>query len=364
MPRRDPNPDTMNLSWWTRQRFLAFLSLACLAAAPDFHWKQALPGYHFNFPRDHFDHPGYRTEWWYYTGNVEDRSGTRFGFELVFFRQGKRRGPDTNPSAWRIDDLYLTHAALTDVRGQHFFYQERLNRAGPGIAGISFDSRRIWNGNWSVQWTGDQQALTALAPDFSFSLQLRPLKPLVINGIDSVSQKAEGLGNASYYVSFPRLSVSGSVSVAGAQHQVTGTAWMDHEWFTYQLPSGETGWDWFSIQLDNHTELMLFELRRRDGSIDPYSSGTYVDAAGKSHYLASRDFRLTPLEKWSRYPIHWRIEIPSLNVQLDCRAVVDNQEIKAAKGGNTYWEGAVNYSGTFRGVGYLEMTGYQGRVAF
>ena len=139
---------------------------------------------------------------------------------------------------------------------------------------------------------------------------------------------------------------------------------MDHEWFTRQLSAGQVGWDWFSAQLDNRTELMLFELRRKDGSIDPYSSGTYVDASGKAHHLEARDFHLTPLEKWTRYPVHWRIDVPSLHLHLDCRAVIDDQELKAGKAGTTYWEGAVNYSGSQHGVGYLEMTGYDKPVEF
>lgn len=343
---------------------LAASLLLAYAATANFHWRTAVPGYHFSFPRDHFNHPDFRTEWWYYTGNVEDAKGSRFGFELVFFRQGKRRGPDSNQSAWRIDDLYLAHAAVTEISGKRFFYQERLNRAGPGIAGVSFEEQRVWNGNWSAQWAGDQQTLTAMTPDFEFSLKVAPLKPTIINGVDGVSQKAEGRGNASYYVSFPRLSVGGVISAGGVRHEVKGTAWMDHEWFTYQLDPGQSGWDWFSIQLDNQTELMLFELRRTDGSIDPHSAGTFVDAAGKAHHLAARDFRLTPLGKWTRYPIHWRIEVPQFKLQLDCRAAVDNQELKASEGGNTYWEGAVSYSGSTRGVGYLEMTGYDRRVEF
>ena len=326
-------------------------------AAPGFHWREAVPGYRFEFPRDHFDHPDYRTEWWYYTGNVQDGSGLRFGFELVFFRQGQQRNSDSNPSAWRIDDLYLAHAAVTEVDGHRFVYDERLNRAGPGIAGVSFDARRVWNGNWSVQWTGNGQSLTAVTPDFEFSLELQTLKLPVINGVDSVCQKA-------YYYSFPRLTVSGSLSIAGTKHQVTGSAWMDHEWFTNQLEAGQVGWDWFSVQLDNNTELMLYRLRRSDGSIDPSSSGTYIDARGKARHLSAQDFRLTPLDKWTRYPIHWRIEIPSLKLQLDCRAAVDNQELRTSKAGTTYWEGAVSYSGSGHGIGYLEMTGYDKPVEF
>ena len=340
------------------------LLLAATPAIATFHWSEALPGYHFDFPRDHFNHPSFKTEWWYYTGNVQDASGSRFGFELVFFRQGQSREASANESAWRIDDMYLAHAAVTQADGGRFFYDERLNRAGPGIAGANFESQRVWNGNWSAQWSGAQQTLRATAPDFQFTLTLNAVKPAVINGIDGVSQKAEGRGKASYYVSFPRLAVTGLLTVSGRAHDVKGTAWMDHEWFTHQLEPNQTGWDWFSIQLDDNTELMLFQLRHKDGSIDNCSAGTWVDAAGKAHHLTVKDFRLAPLDKWTRYPVHWKIDVPSLHIQLDCRALVDNQELKASKGGTTYWEGAVNYSGTARGVGYLEMTGYDKPVEF
>jgi len=340
------------------------LAVALSAAAPQVHWREAVQGHRFSFPRDHFDHPDFKTEWWYYTGNLQDSSGARFGFELVFFRQGQARNAQENSSAWRIDDMYLAHAALTDINGKRFLYHERLNRAGPGVAGIRFEERRVWNGNWSMQWSGEDQKLSAITPDFRFALQLHPVKPPVINGVDGVSQKAEGLGKASYYVSFPRLSASGTVTTSGSTYTVNGTTWMDHEWFAHQLTSGQMGWDWFSIQLENNTELMLFQLRRKDGSIDPYSSGTYVDASGKPHHLTASEFRLTALEKWQLYPIHWRIEVPGLKISLDCRAALENQELKAQKGGTTYWEGAVTYSGTAKGVGYLEMTGYGKSVDF
>jgi len=124
------------------------LALWFLAAILDY--KVALPGYHYQFPRDHFNHPEYRTEWWYYTGNVHASDGHRYGFELVFFRQGQDRKPSGNPSAWRLDDLYLAHLALTDIDAGHFLYRKRLNRAGPGIAGVSFEEGRIWNGNWAA----------------------------------------------------------------------------------------------------------------------------------------------------------------------------------------------------------------------
>jgi predicted secreted hydrolase len=339
--------------------------LLFFAALIDF--RLAVPGYQFQFPRDHFDHPEFRTEWWYYTGNLHARDGHRYGFELVFFRQGQRRGPAANPSTWRIDDLYLAHLALTDIDGRHFRYYKRLNRAGPGIAGIDFDQRRIWNGNWETRWDHDSQTLSAVADGIRLSLRLAPRKPAIIQGENGVSQKAEGAGKASYYVSFPLLDTEGTVNGT----PVTGTAWMDHEWFSNQLEPSVQGWDWFSIQLAGNAQFMLFQLRRTDGSIDPYSSGTYIAADGRSTHLKRADFELQPLEFWvspkthARYPTRWRVSIPSLHVALECAAAIPDQElISDDAAGPTYWEGAVVYSGSASGVGYLEMTGYTKPMRF
>ncbi|HEY2013416.1 MAG TPA: lipocalin-like domain-containing protein [Bryobacteraceae bacterium] len=340
---------------------LLFLLTFVLTGSADF--RQALPGYRYQFPRDHFDHPEFRTEWWYYTGNVKSREGRRYGFELVFFRQGQRRGPVSNPSAWRIDDLYLAHLAVTDIDGHRFRYVKRLNRAGPGIAGISLDEGRIWNGNWEARWdkSSDAQTLSAIADDMRFSFRLTPVKPAVIEGEKGISQKGEGAGEASYYVSFPRLAVEGTLDGT----EVTGTAWMDHEWFSNQLAADQQGWDWFSIQLADGTELMLFQLRHKDGSIDPYSSGTYIAKDGRATHLKRSEFDLQPAAYWTspktgaRYPVQWRIRIPGLKIAIDCAAALADQElISEDAAGPTYWEGAVTYSGSAAGVGYLEMTGY------
>ncbi len=338
---------------------LSLLVLPLLAGG--FAYREALPGYHYQFPRDHFEHEDFRTEWWYYTGNVTDGDGKRFGFELVFFREGERHETE-NRSAWTFQNLYLAHAALTDAGGKHFWYEERLNRGGPewngnGLAGAAFDKQRIWNGNWTSQWHGEGQTLDAVSAHFRFHLELQPSKPLVIEGENGVSRKAEGRGRASHYISFPRLEVSGTINSS----RVKGSAWMDHEWFTEQLAGDQAGWDWFSVQLDNRTELMLFELRRKDGSIDLYSSGTFIDLQGKTLHLRRDDFTVEALSKWHGYPIAWRVRIPSLGIDLTCKAVLPDQELR---GSANYWEGAVDYSGTHRGVGYLEMTGYDRPVQF
>ena len=335
--------------------------LLVTATLPEY--RQALPGYHYQFPRDHFEHPDFRTEWWYYTGNVHAAGGHRYGFELVFFRQGERDTARDNPSAWRIDDLYLAHLALTDIDGHRFVSRQRLNRAGPGIAGASFEQARVWNGNWQSRWdtSTSEQTLTAIAGGVRFNLRLKPRKPAVIHGENGVSQKAAGPGKASYYVSFPRLEVTGTVNEVA----VAGEAWMDHEWFTHQLERSQQGWDWFSVQLQNGSELMLFELRDTGGGIDPFSSGTYIAPDGRAQHLKREDFTLQPLDYWksprtgARYPVLWKIAVLSLGITLECQAAIPEQElVPEQKGSPVYWEGAVTFRGSSPGVGYLEMTGY------
>src|SRR5579859_2593330 len=199
--------------------------LALSSGAQDY--EQALPGYRYVFPRDHFNHPSYQTEWWYYTGNLMSAAGHRFGFELTFFRQGVAR--DQDKSTWRIHDVYMAHLALSDISGQHFYHGERINRAGPGIAGIDDRTGLIWNGNWQVKLTEAKHTLRGLDQEFAIQLDLTPAKPPVIHGRDGISAKAEGAGHASHYISFTRLITSGTIELHGANYHVQGTSWMDHE---------------------------------------------------------------------------------------------------------------------------------------
>jgi predicted secreted hydrolase len=332
-------------------------------------YQQALPGYRYEFPRDHFDHPDYKTEWWYYTGNLKAADGHRFGFELTFFRQGVNRQEQTGD--WNVRDLYLAHLALSDLDGGHFYHTERLNRTGPGLAGASLQSRRVWNGNWQVQWTNGQQDLQAISSDFELHLKMISRKPPVVHGKDGISLKGAGAGNASHYISFTRLLTSGTIELNGKPYMVEGTSWMDHEFFSSGLDKDEVGWDWLSLQLADNTELMLYRLRQEDGSVDVFSSGTYVDAEGKATFLSVHDFSMTPLgENYTGsvtkaiYPITWRVTIPSLRLELQLRTPLASQELASgSSAGLSYWEGAIDFSGTrggspITGLGYLEMTGY------
>src|SRR5579859_460681 len=352
----------------SRSLLLVFVSawLPCALAQ----YQAAMPGYRYEFPRDHFNHPDYQTEWWYTTGNLTAADGHQYGFELTFFRQGVDRDPGRK-ALWDIQDLYLAHLALSDLDGGNFYHAERTNRAGPGLAGIDERLKRIWNGNWEIRWNGEEEALTAADQKFSLSFTLHSEKPPVIHGLNGVSQKAAGAGHASHYISFTRLKTRGTVTLAGNAMEVHGSSWMDHEFFTHSMEAEQAGWDWLSVQLEDDTELMLYQFRRRDGSTDPFSSGTYVDAQGKSTHLTPEDFRLIPTgETWrsgatgANYPVAWSMEIPKLGLKLTATTRLKSQELAGEnKLAPNYWEGAIAIEGmrggaSVRGLGYLEMTGY------
>lgn len=334
-------------------------------------YTNALPGYRYEFPRDYFNHEDYQTEWWYTTGNLTASDGRRYGFELTFFRYGVNRDPEKT-QAWDIHDLYLAHLALSDLDGGKFYHAERTRRPGPGLAGVSQSQKRIWNGNWELRWTGENEIqLQATDARFSLSLTLSPEKPPVIHGENGVSQKATAAGRASHYLSLTRLSTWGRLALNGKTISVRGSSWMDHEFFTNQLEANQIGWNWLSIQLDDNTEVMLYQFRRNDGSRDPFSAGTYVDAEGKATHLSAADFQLTPTgETWispitsAKYPVAWTTEVPELGLRLSVTTRLESQEVSSSDALTpNYWEGAIAIEGTrdgksMKGVGYLEMTGY------
>jgi predicted secreted hydrolase len=343
----------------------AALIATSLLAASGVPYRTALPGYRYEFPRDHFSHPEFQTEWWYYTGNLRAADGHRFGFELTFFRHGiDRRQAAT---VWDVQDVWMAHLALSDIDGNRFFHTERLNRAGAGLAGADESQHRVWNGNWHVDIEPADQQLAALADNFQLSLALHSEKPPVIHGVNGVSQKAEGPGRASHYISYTRLLTRGTIAIEGRPFTVEGMSWMDHEFFTHQLEPQQTGWDWLSLQFNDGTELMLFRLRHKDGSLDPYSAGTYVDAQGRSRHLSRNEFVLTPGKTWTspethaHYPIEWTLSAPPLGIQCSLRTYLPQQEL------SKYWEGAIEIAGVkqgrpIKGAGYLEMTGYAAPV--
>ena len=336
----------------------------------------AKEGYRYEFPRDHGSHDTFRTEWWYYTGNLVTTDGRAFGYQLTFFRRGMP--PDqvkTQPSKWSITQLYLAHFAVSDLSKKQFHHAEKLSRAGLGKAGAEADHLRVWIDRWRAETPqqSDHHTLTASDGEIAIHLDLSPEKALVIHGSSGISRKGTESGQASHYYSFTRMATSGTITVGKGSFDVSGNSWMDHEFGSADLGKDLVGWDWFSIQLANQTELMLYRLRRADGSPDPVSSGTFIDRDGKTQHLAIGEFTLEPLTHWTspaskgRYPQVWRLTIPSEQLSLELTPLMAEQELITSHSTQvTYWEGAIAANGvaegkTIRGRGYMELTGYAER---
>jgi predicted secreted hydrolase len=341
-------------------------------------FEQAAAGYRYEFPRDHGSHPSYRTEWWYYTGHLQTKTGRLFGFELTFFRRAvPPEDVKTQPSQWSVSHLYLAHFAVTDVEGRRFHFSEKLSRAGLGKAGAEESRLHAWIDDWRADARPDPNGVhTLFARDGTATLDLRlqPAKPLVVHGRNGISRKGVGEGNATHYYSFTRLATTGSVMIGTERFEVIGTSWMDHEFGSTDLGPDLAGWDWFSVQLDDHSELMLYRLRRKDGGSDLESSGTVVSPDGKTRHLSVSDIRIESTGTWTSreskavYPSTWRIAVPSVDLALEVTPLLADQELRTSRSTQvTYWEGAVSVSGVnqgrpVQGQGYVELTGYAERI--
>lgn len=353
------------------------LAAHSLAADKPPAFETATSGYRYQFPKDHGVHERFRTEWWYYTGHLTAAGGRQFGFELTFFRRGiPPEQVRTLPSQWSIQQLYLAHFALTDLEGKRFFYADTLSRAGLGKAGAAPDQLRVWIDRWSASTDTrqpDRQRLQAATDDFAIHLEVTPRKPPVIHGQGGISRKGAGPEQASHYYSLTRLTTEGEIRIGTDTFSVSGLSWMDHEFGSADLGRDVVGWDWFSLQLSDSTELMWYSLRRSDGSADPVSSGTLVLADGRTQPLTAQDVTIQSLDSWTsprskaQYPQHWRITAPSVGLNLDVTSLLADQELDTAHSTRIiYWEGAVSATGQAHGKdvtgrGYVELTGYAKR---
>ncbi|QKT04290.1 carotenoid 1,2-hydratase [Ectothiorhodospiraceae bacterium 2226] len=322
----------------------------------------------FVFPEDHGPHPAYKHEWWYWTGNLQAEDGRRFGFQLTVFRIAMTPTPVARASAWRGDQVYMAHFALTDVAGRRFYHAERFSRGALDLAGAQAAPFRVWLEDWVAAGppageTPFPLRLQASEADFAIDLVLEPVKPHVLQGEQGLSQKSAEPGNASYYYSFTRLAARGEVRSADARLAVSGSAWWDREWSSSALGADQVGWDWFSLQLSDGREVMYYQMRRRDGSVDPHSKGVLVGARGEAQLLRHADVELTVLDHWEsprggRYPARWRLTVADLDLLV--QPFLSDQEMDTLV---RYWEGAVQVQGRagdapVDGVGYVELTGY------
>jgi predicted secreted hydrolase len=345
---------------------LSALGLFCCAAG----WKVAEPEWKYEFPRDHHGHDQFKTEWWYFTGNLTNDRGSRFGYELTFFRQGIRPPNERAGSTSRfiVDDLKFAHFTVTDAAGKRFLFYEKASRGSFGEAGFDDATRLAWIDSWNLTMNSDGSfELAAEAQDAAIQLQLVAQKQPVIHGRGGISRKAAGAGHASHYYSITRLTTKGSLRAEGKTFAVSGESWFDHEWATNQLAPGQAGWNWLSAQFEDKAEVMLYQMRLTNGAIDPISSGTFVRPDGTSVALTSADFEMTPKSFWkskvtkASYPISWRVAVPKEQLEFTIAPVLANQELVFSP--LIYWEGAFDLVGRragkpIRGQGYLELTGY------
>jgi len=343
-------------------------------------WGRVLPGLELAYPADHGAHPSTRTEWWYLTGQLEAADGARFGFQFTVFRRGLAAGPAAEGSSpLRARQVLAGHLALTDIDGQRTLFAERLRRAGSPLARAATGDLDVVLEDWSLQRQEDpgrpeseRLLLSASDPTTGIALELElvPTKPLVRHGVDGYSAKGADPGNASAYVSWPRLLTRGRIEIDGEPREVTGQAWFDHEFGTSVLEPDVLGWVWFGLQLDDGRELMLFHLRRSDGTLTPASAGTLVEADGRTRALGLDEFSVEVLASWTSphsaatYPARWRLEVPSAGLELVVAPLVPDCELHATGSVDvSYWEGPVEITGSSTGRGYAELTGFAGSMA-
>jgi predicted secreted hydrolase len=329
------------------------------------------------FPRDHYAHHDYRTEWWYHTGHFQTEDGGRYGFELVFFRHRTDGLVRFGLPIWRFTNpIYFAHLAITDENGRTFHYAENIGVGDPRAGGSREDMLMVWTRDWRLTGVGETTRLTAALPDGSYALELilTPKKPPVVHGASGISTKGHDSTAVSYYTSVTRYAVDGVLRRHGKRLHITaGQAWMDHEVFSEPLSQHVIGWDWFSLQLDGDREIMAFLLRRRDGSIDPDSSGTFVFPDGRAEHFTASEFIVDELAHWksprtgTTYPTAWRVRVPKYDADLRVTATIPEQELVMFLSGLTYWEGSMNIDGHLQGApttgrGYVEMSGRSGEV--
>ena len=327
------------------------------------------------FPQDHGPHPEFATEWWYYTGNLQDPEGQDYGYQLTFFRTALAPQDPDRPSRWATTQVYMAHFALTSApAGRHVAF-DRFSRGAAGLAGAQgVPTFQVWLEDWQVQQVGPgRYRLQAREPTaeglMAMDLDLRETRPPVLHGDRGLSQKGPEPGNASYYYSLVNLETTGVLTFAGEAVSVQGLSWMDHEFGTSALSGDAVGWDWFSAQLDNGMVLMFGRIRNADGSSQPHFEGTLLYPDGRQVRLAPEDFELRALGSWTSpqtgivYPQGWQVRFPAHGLELRIEPIVADQEMRVSF---VYYEGATRIWGTFqgapvRGRGFVELTGYGGR---
>ena len=347
-----------------RRRFLAtpLLLLASGPLAAD-DYPRVLAGRAIGFPRDAGAHPAFRSEWWYITGWVREPDGDPFGVQVTFFRN-RPRVAESNPSAFAPRQLLFAHAAIADARYGKLRHDQRAARAGFGLADAAEDTTAVSIDEWSLRLVDGAYVARIAARDFRFDLRFAPSQPVLLEGDRGFSRKGRSIENASYYYSQPQLAVSGQVAVDGSDANITGTAWLDHEWSSAALAPEASGWDWIGVNLDDGGALMAFRMRDHAGAA-LWAGGTFRARDGTSRSFDPAEIRFAAQRRWRsprtgiEYPVAMRVSAGNDDYALE--PLMDDQELDArASTGTVYWEGAVRAlrGGREVGRGYLELTGY------
>ena len=369
-PEVVPNPK-MTLPILLFSLVAALFPSAAGAAEP---FANPQPGRIFKFPADHGAHPDFKTEWWYWVGHLKSPEGEAFGYQITFFRTALRRPDPRARSAWSLNTVYFAHLAVTDPARGRFRLREKVGRGALGLSGATADRLQVWIDDWQARQAGEGFHLQAGDQGLGLDLVLTPLKPPALHGEGGFSPKAAHNEAASYYYSIPRLDSLGHLFLDGRTLEVSGAGWMDHEFFSSSMAPGQVGWDWFAIQLEDGSDVMLYLLRLRDGSLDPASAGTLVDHQGQTRHLKLADFQVKASGVWksphsgAEYPAGWQVLIPGAGLELTLTPTLADQEIRAGVPARvTYWEGQVQVQGRagprpLNGMGYVELTGYAGAM--
>ncbi|HYA85778.1 MAG TPA: lipocalin-like domain-containing protein [Nitrospirota bacterium] len=344
--------------------WIAVMLLLCLSTEAQ-EWREVVPGDSIMLPSDLYVQRGYRIQWWYFTGHLYDTQKRAFGFELTFFVAGVQKRPYR--SKFGVNTIYLANFAISDIEGKKFYHFSNADSGTYGFAGA--DSRRlhVWVGKDTLEGDLTRMLIKAHAQDADLDLVLIPKKPIILNGNKGYSRKSEESPRiASLYFSCTDLETTGTVKLGPTLFTVHGKSWFDREISSHGLAKDETGWDWFAIQLDDGREIMIYALRKKDGSIDRYSSGTVVNTDGNLKHLVRDDYRIEVLSSYTsrktgiRYPSKWEITVPSENLQLLVTPSLEDQEFTRDQAmGGPYWEGTCTVEGSARGEAYAEMTGYE-----
>ena len=320
--------------------------------------------YTVQVPGDFFHKQGYQVQWWYFTGHLSDGEGREFGYELTFFAVGIQRRDYA--SHFGVQQIYISHFAISDIEGNTFYFSDDADAGVFDYAGADDKQLRVWVGRNRLHGTFQDMRLMAADGEKSLALRLKPVKPLALNGMNGFSRKSEDSPfTASVYFSYTRMHTEGKLAIGDKVFTVKGESWFDREITTRGLSDKQSGWDWFAVQLDDDREIMISLLRKRDGSIDRYSSGTLVYRDGTFRHLARDGFSVKVLSHYrskktgARYPSLWEVSIPSEDLKIRIVPLIEDQEVIARKStGNYYWEGACRVEGSARGRAYIEMTGY------